>query len=94
VTVPGSHPGLGLRFVGLRNCLHHEGTMAHLMYDYRGHRLSLFVMPHTETVERDADVFGQQTHTWAAGGRGYALVAEGAIGDLKDVAEYLRHAVR
>lgn len=94
VTVPPTASSLGLSFVGLRNCLYHDGTMAHLMYDYRGHRLSLFVMPHSEARADALAMLGQHTETWAAGGRTYALVVDGTAGNVDEVAAYLRQAAR
>jgi anti-sigma factor RsiW len=94
IAVPGSRPELRLSLLGLRNCLYHDGTMAHLMYDYRGHRVSLFVMPHREAAAPDMSLLGQHTLTWAASGRTYAVVADAAAGDLGEVAAYLRQDVR
>jgi anti-sigma factor RsiW len=94
VAVPGSRPALHLQFVGLRRCMYHDGTMAHLMYDYRGHRVSLFVMPHAEANAERLAVLGQQTETWTADGRTYAVVADGGAGDLADIAAYFRQAAR
>jgi anti-sigma factor (TIGR02949 family) len=94
VTVPGSRSDLDLSFVGLRHCLYHDGTMAHLMYDYRGHRVSLFVMPQRDAVANRFALLGQRTETWSAGGRAYAVVADEGAGELGSIAAYFRQVVR
>lgn len=94
VAVPASRSDLGLALVGLRNCLYHDGTMAHLMYDYRGHRVSLFVMPHRGAGAHQLAMLGQQTDTWVADGRTYAVVTDVAAGSVDDIAAYFRQAVR
>lgn len=92
VAVPGTAPDLGLQFVGLRNCLYHDGTLAHVMYDFRGRRLSLFVMPHAHADPHALTVFGQRTVTWTKGDRAYAVVAPSEVGDLGGIAAYFREA--
>jgi hypothetical protein len=51
-------------------------------------------MPQRETGTHDVAMLGQQTHTWAAAGRTYALVSDAGAGDLADVVEYVRGSVR
>jgi anti-sigma factor RsiW len=90
VQVPASSPDLRLELVGLRNCLYHDGTLAHVMYDLRGRRLSLFVMPHAHADAHALTVLGQRTVTWTKGDRAYAVVAPAEAGDLGAVAAYFR----
>jgi anti-sigma factor RsiW len=94
IKVPPSSAAHGLRLVGLRTCLFHEGQMAHVLYEHAGHRVSLFVMPQHESPETALAVFGQQTRTWSHDGRTYALVAAGSAGTLGDVEGYLRAQAR
>lgn len=94
IGVPASSPDHGLELVGLRTCLYHDGQMAHVLYEHRGQRVSLFVMPHAEASAAALDLFGQQTRTWSRDGRTYALVAGEVAGPLDAVAEYFQAHAR
>lgn len=94
IHVPASAPDRGVTLLGLRTCLFHEGHMAHVMYDLRGQRLSLFVMPAGESPALDVDVFGQRAVSWAHRGRTYALVADADSTLPADVAAYFEAEAR
>lgn len=88
ITVAPSTEEHGLRLVGLRTCLYHDGHMAHVLYERDGERVSLFVMPHREGAAASLDVLGQQTRTWSHDGRTYALVTDRAAGEVDQLAAY------
>lgn len=94
IEVPPSAEAIGLRLVGLRTCLYHEGQMAHVLYDVHGERVSLFVMPQHGRAGAELDVLGQHTRTWSRGGRTYALVAAGDPGPLEAVAAHFEAHAR
>ncbi len=94
IDVPPSSGDLGLRLVGLRTCLYHDGQMAHVLYEHAGHRVSLFVMPQHESPAAALDVLGQQTRTWSHDGRTYALVVADEAGSLGQVEGYFRAHAR
>lgn len=76
VTVPPTSAAAGLALKGLRRCAFTDGRVAHIMYEWRGKPLSLYVVPEAmlETGSRVAERFGHNTIMWARQGRTYVLV--------------------
>jgi anti-sigma factor RsiW len=94
IRVPASLDSGGLTLVGLRTCLFHQGQMAHVMYDLRGDRVSLFVMPDRTSAAADTSVLGQRTRSWVRDGRTYVLVLPATVASVDDVAAYFEAQAR
>jgi anti-sigma factor RsiW len=89
-----------LQLLGIRRCGSTKGRVAHVLYRWRGERLSVFVL--NGQVEDAADgsrgddahnavsKLGEQEIIWSAGGRTYAVVARAPIEELRQVARYIR----
>jgi anti-sigma factor RsiW len=101
--VAASAPRENLELLGVRRCGSTRGRVAHILYKWRGHPLSVYVLNGTvEGVPQAADVghahetvdrFGEEAIVWADRGRTYAVVAEQRVPDLQRVAAYVRTAV-
>jgi anti-sigma factor RsiW len=94
IQVPASSAERGLTLLGLRTCLFHEGHLAHVMYDLRGQRVSLFVMPDRASAAAGLSMMGQHTVSWTRGDRTYALVMPAGAAPLTDVAAYVEREAR
>lgn len=93
VTVPPTSTSAGLELKGLRRCAFTDGRVAHIMYEWRGEALSLYVVPEAtlETGSRIAERFGHNTIMWAQQGRTYVLVTPHARdGGLDEVVAYVK----
>lgn len=86
IHVPAPDLARGLRLVGLRRCLFSGGTMAHVLYDYRGHALSLFVLRGPRQADAALAIMGYGTRTWSAGQHTLALVGHVPRDNLAGVA--------
>jgi anti-sigma factor RsiW len=96
--VPKSEPVEQLELIGLRRCLSTQGLSAHIMYKWRGHPLSMYVLnsqPRSaEPVERSVSSLGQDAIIWTDAGRTYAVVSRGPRSDLERIAGYMRASTR
>lgn len=97
ITVPKSAPSEDLEFLTVRRCLVTDGRTAHLMYNWRGAPLSVFVLP--EAVDelgarRLISRFGHEAVMWSSGGRTYVVVARGARAQLEPVVRYVRASLQ
>jgi anti-sigma factor RsiW len=96
--VPASAEAEQLELVGVRRCLSSEGRVAHMMYQWRGQPLSVFVLNSrpggTGTADVEASIvkMGEQTVIWSRGDRTYAVVGRGPVSGLQQVARYVRRA--
>lgn len=94
IDVPPSQPSLGVALVGVRRCLSGEGQMAHLLYEVRGQRVSLFIVPApVDAAAADLPIMGVDTTSWTKGGRTYTLVGAAAP-TSGPVADYMRAHVQ
>jgi anti-sigma factor RsiW len=101
--IAASAPGESLELLGVKRCGSTKGRVAHILYKWQGHPLSVYVLngtfegvpqgghgPHAhETVHR----FGEEAIVWADRGRTYAVVAQRRVPDLQQVAAYVRRAI-
>jgi anti-sigma factor RsiW len=94
IAVPASEPSEDLELVTARRCLYGEGLMAHVMYDWRGEPLSLFVMPGTERTSRLFQIMGHQAVVWPDHDTTYALVGTAPAADMQRLAERVRAKLR
>jgi anti-sigma factor RsiW len=83
-------PGVKLRVV--RRCGVTDGRVAHVIYQWRGEPLSLYVLP-TNAIEgtRELERFGHESVMWAQNGRTYVLLAATTRRrELDGVVRYMR----
>jgi anti-sigma factor RsiW len=94
VTVPPSDAAEGLQLIGGRRCLYGEGLMAHVMYDWHGKPLSIFVLPGARQTARLFEIMGHETIVWPEDGSTYALVGTAPRADMERMAARVRQMVR
>ena len=96
VVIPPTAPTEELQLVDVRRCYSSDGRAAHLMYNWRGTPLSLYVLPQDTRRQRVLRKVGQDAVIWSANQRTYAVVAGGASqpADLTRVVAYLKATVR
>lgn len=92
IDVPAAAPDAGLELVGLRRCLFSGGSMAHVMYHFKGHPVSLFVLPEPRQAASALAIMGHDTVTWSAGGHTLALVSDLPATDLAALAARFQQA--
>lgn len=101
--IPSSSTTEQLELREVRRCLTTGGRVAHLMYNWHGQPLSVFVLPQilehggVKTV-RDPDAiverFGQEAVIWSEGGRTYVVVAKARPPALAPVVGYVKASLR
>ncbi len=98
ISVPRSEPVEQLELLGVRRCLSTQGASAHIMYRWRGHPLSMFVLNSEPKArvspERLVSRVGQEAVIWTDGGRTYAVVSRGQRTDLERIAHHMRASAR
>ena len=98
IAVPTSSAAEQLEFVCARRCLVTEGRVAHLMYEWRGQPLSVYVLPSPigRAVETRTFVrrFGHEAVVWSQRGRTYVVLARGKREELDGVVSYVRANAR
>ena len=94
IVVPQTEPAQQLTLLDVRRCFTTDGRSAHMMYNWRGAPLSLYVLP--EDVGRDqvVDKMGHEAGIWCANRRTYAVVADGHPQDLAQVVNYMKAHAR
>ena len=101
--VASSSASEDLELLGTRRCASTSGTLAHVLYRWRGKPLSLYVLngqvPGVADASRRPDAhhavrrLGEQEIIWAERGRTYALVAQASALELEQMARYVRRVV-
>ena len=98
VKVPASTPKYDLELIGMRQCGSTEGPNAHILYNWRGTELSLYVMNTASSRATERAQFvtkvGQETVIWNEGARTYAVVASGTRRDLTPIVDYVKLSAR
>ena len=84
----------GLELVGERPCLYGEGRVANIMYRYRGHPVSLFMLPHSTRPESLTEVMGHQCAIWSSGDRTFVLIAREPRDDVARMASFVQASLR
>ena len=91
--VPASSSSNGLELRAVRRCAVSDGRVAHLVYDWRGEPLSIFVLP-KEAAAGSAEVVERFSHdsvVWSQNGRTYVVLARGPRHpELVGVVQYVR----
>lgn len=95
LTVPPSSEPAGLELRAVRRCGVIDGRVAHLIYQWRGQPLSVYVLP-SKAIDGAAEVerFGHDSVMWSQNGRTYVVLASASrSGDLASVVSYMRSNV-
>ncbi len=88
VTVPGESDDFDV--VDVRKCLYDEGQMAHLLCEWRGERVSLFIVPDRADREHDLEIVDHDAVIWSQNGNTYVLVTEKGPVELGPLTDYVR----
>lgn len=93
IHVPESSAANQLELLGVRRCGMGSGSVAHILYKWRGEPLSVFIVPSAvrgarpeEPVER----LGHEAVMWSDRDRTYVVLARGRPADLEPVVEYVK----
>jgi anti-sigma factor RsiW len=81
-----------LRLTGLRRCFVADGRVAHLLYEWRGQTVSVFVLP-SEALRAPAVVrrFGYDSVMWSRNGRTYIVLSRSPRRpDFEPVVQYVK----
>lgn len=94
--VPSSAPEHQLELLGVRRCGSTSGSVAHVLYRWRGEPLSVYVLPgnigSTQAVQSVVNTLGHEAIVWTKEGRTYAVIARGSRDELARVATYVKAA--
>ena len=92
VRMPPSSENPPLRLKGLRRCFVTDGSVAHVLYDWRGESLSVYVLPgHSLRAAADVRRFGHEAVMWSQNGRTYVVLARGSKrNELDGVVQYVK----
>ncbi len=74
----------------VRQCLYNEGEMAHVLCEWKGQPMSLFIVPERSAREQLLEVVGHDALIWSRGRDAYVLVAQQSQGQIQQVADYVR----
>ena len=91
-SVPPGSADARLRLIGARRCLTGEGTNAHMLYEFDGRPVSLYLVPQDSRRETDVELLGQRAYVWSRHNGTYVLIADRDAADLPRLAAYVRHA--
>lgn len=96
VVIPPTAADEQLQLVDVRRCYSSDGRAAHMLYNWRGKPLSLFVLPQDTRRQRALRKIGHDAVIWSANQRTYAVVASGEppSDDLTRIVAYLKATVR
>ena len=91
IVVPQTAASEQLTLVDVRRCFTTDGRSAHMMYQWRGMPLSLYVLPESIGRDRVVDKMGHEAVIWCANNRTYALVTDDShAGDLTQIVNYMK----
>ncbi len=88
VAVPDE--SIDFNLVDARRCLHDGGDMVHLLCEWPGQPVSLFLVPGRRGSEASLEIMGRDAVTWGRDDWSYVLVAKGGPVDLGHVAAYVQ----
>lgn len=98
LTIPASAADHSLVLVDVRRCGSTDGLAAHLMYQWRGAPLSVYVMNNesrrASREQQFVETLGQDAVVWTDRGRTYAIVAHASPRELEPVVRYVRARAR
>jgi anti-sigma factor RsiW len=93
IEIPASSSTSDLELLGVRRCTMTSGRVAHVMYKWHGHPLSVFVVPHSIGLHDQQEVvekFGHEAVVWSDANRTYVLLARARPSELTPVVGYVR----
>jgi anti-sigma factor RsiW len=90
--VPPGSPDRRFRLIGARRCLTGEGTNAHILYQFDGRPVSLYLVPGDARRSADVQVMGKHAHVWSRHNGTYVLVADQDAAELPRLAAYMERA--
>jgi anti-sigma factor RsiW len=97
IEIPDSSSNTGLELLGVRRCAMSSGRVAHVMYMWHGHPLSMFVVPRaiSGVPERQEFVekFGHEAVIWSSRDRTYVLLARARPTELEPVVGYVQRTL-
>lgn len=97
IKVPASSTDPPLKLRGVRRCGVLDGRVAHIMYDWQGEPLSVYVLP-TALLTTEPEVirrFGRDAIMWSANDRTYMVISDRPRGPALDrVVAYVRTNAR
>jgi hypothetical protein len=76
--------------VDVRQCLYDEGKMVHVLCEWQGQPVSLFVVPNHSCREQVFEIVDHNAVTWSKDENAYVLVADQGPVEIGDVAAYVR----
>ena len=90
--VPASSPSTGLELRAVRRCAVTDGRVAHLMYEWRGEPLSIYVLPEKLVGEPEQVVerFSHDSILWSQNGRTYVVLSHVRRPELDGVVRYVK----
>jgi anti-sigma factor RsiW len=90
--VPASSSSTGLELRAVRRCAVTDGRVAHLIYEWQGEPLSLYVLPEKVVGESEKVVerFSHDSVVWSQNGRTYVVLAHARRQDLDGVVRYVK----
>jgi len=90
--VPASSSSTGLELRAVRRCAVTDGRVAHLIYEWQGEPLSLYVLPEKVVGEPEQVVerFAHDSVVWSQNGRTYVVLAHARRQDLEGVVRYVK----
>ena len=74
----------------VRHCMYEHGGMAHVLCEWRGEALSLFVVPGRSDREQLLEIVGHEAVVWSHDESAFVLVADQGPVEIGRVAEYVR----
>ena len=88
VTVPAESDDFDV--LDVRECLYDEGRMAHLLCEWRGQPVSLFVVPDRSDREQVLEIVGHDAVIWSQDENAYVLVNEKGPVEIGALTDYVR----
>ncbi len=73
-----------------RKCLYDDGDMAHVLCEWRGERVSMFVVPGRASRERGLEIMRHDAVIWSKDTRAFALVERPGPVVIDEVPRYVR----
>ena len=91
IALPFESPDFDL--LDVRECAYEHGGAAHVLCNWSGDPVSLFVVPDRSYREQMLEIVNHDAIVWSAGSHAYVLVAERGPTDLEQVARHVRQTV-
>ena len=76
--------------IDVRQCLYDDGEMAHVLCEWRGEPVSLYVVPDRSDGDQILEIVGHDAVIWSQNDTAYVLVAEKGPVEIAQVAQYVR----